>query len=215
MDFVLKPLGVFARQVYCIGRNYAQHAQELGNAIPAEPVVFSKPATALVRSGFRISRPPGIGRVDHEVEIVVAIGGSCKNIPEANAWDFVSGIAVGIDVTARDLQEQLKQKGLPWLLAKGCDTFAPVSDFLPRTEAGTGPWAFSLYVNGAIRQQGNTKDMLFPIPKLVSFLSTHFTLNPGDLIYTGTPAGVGPLEAGDRVVASIENTKIRLEMEVV
>lgn len=215
MDFVLKPLGLFARQVYCIGRNYAEHAAELGNAVPPQPIVFVKPTSSLVHSGYRIARPADVQEMDHEVELVVAIGGSGRNLAESTALDFVAGYGIGIDVTARDRQRAAKEKGLPWLLAKGADTFAPVSDFVPRAEVGDGPFSFSLFVNGEPRQKGSTSQMVFPVARLVSFLSSHFTLNPGDLIFTGTPSGVGPLVPGDRVVATLEGTPARLEMEVV
>ncbi len=214
MDYVLKPLGIFARAVYCVGRNYAAHAKELGNAVPTEPVIFLKPTSSLSRTGWQIVRPPQSKRIDHEVEVVVVMGGGGKNIREENAMDFVSGFAVGIDVTARDLQEEAKKKGLPWAVAKGFDTFAPVSDIVPKAECAEGPWDFSLSVNGQMRQKATTADMLFPIPRLIHYLSTLFTLSPGDLIFTGTPEGVGPLQPGDKVVAEAFKGKARLELKV-
>ncbi len=214
MDFSLSPFGFFARTVYCIGRNYAEHAKELGNAVPSSPVVFLKPTASLCRTGWKIVLPKNVGRVDHEVELVVAMAGSGRNIPADKALDFVAGYAVGIDVTARDLQAQAKGSGLPWALSKGFDTFAPLSDFIPRGEAGAGPFEFSLKVNGELKQSGCTKDMLFSVPSLIAYLSSAFTLNPGDLIFTGTPAGVGPLRSGDQVEAELERGRVSLSLTV-
>lgn len=214
MDFLLNPFGIFARTIYCVGRNYSEHAKEMNSPVPTVPLIFLKPGSALCRSGWKIAIPPDIGQVDHEVEVVVALGGGGKNIAEARALDFVSGYAVGIDVTARDLQAEAKKKGQPWTVAKGYDTFAPVSDFISRQDLGEGPWDFSLAVNGQVRQKGNTGDMVFPIPKLIAYLSTVFTLRPGDLIFTGTPAGVGRLSPGDRVTAELAGGRAALDLKV-
>lgn len=214
MDFSLSPFGFFARTIYCVGRNYAQHAKELGNAVPSSPVIFLKPTSALCRSGWKITLPKGTGRVDHEVELVVAMAGGGKHIPADKALDFVAGYAVGIDVTARDLQQVAKDGGLPWALSKGMDTFAPVSDFIPRLEVGAGPLNFSLQVNGVLKQKGSSKDMLFSVPEIIAYLSQFFTLNTGDLIFTGTPAGVGPLNGGDQVDAELEGGRVNLSLTV-
>ncbi len=214
MDFLLNPFGIFARTIYCIGRNYAEHAKEMNSAVPTVPMVFLKPGSALCRNGWKIALPPGIGQVDHEVEIVVALGGGGKHIAEAHALEFVAGYAIGIDVTARDLQAEAKKKGQPWAVAKGFDTFAPVSDFVARKDLGDGVLAFSLSVNGEVRQSGSTADMIFSIPKLIAYLSTVFTLSPGDLIFTGTPAGVGKLSPGDRVTAELAGGRAKLELKV-
>lgn len=214
MDFLLNPLGLFARAVYCVGRNYAEHAKELGNAVPRHPLIFLKPTSSLSRSGWKITLPPGVGRVDHEVELVVALGGGGKNIPVDRALDFVAGYAVGIDVTARDLQEEAKKRGQPWTVSKGFDTFAPLSDFVPRSEMGDGPFEFSLSLNSVQRQRGSSQDMVFSIAELIHYLSTVFTLSPGDLIFTGTPSGVGPLAKGDILVAELGRGKARLEVKV-
>ncbi len=214
MDFLLNPFGLFARTVYGVGRNYAEHAKELGHEVPKEPLIFLKPASALSRSGWKIQLPSGIGRVDYEAELVVALGGGGRNIPVDRALDFVSGYAVGIDVTARDLQEKAKKNGHPWAVSKGFDTFAPLSDFVPRPELGDGALEFSLSVNGVVRQKGSSLDMLFSVPQLVHYLSTIFTLNPGDLIFTGTPSGVGPLASGDALEAQLQGGKAVLKVTV-
>ena len=199
--------GLFVRNLFCIGRNYAEHARELGNAIPTEPVVFLKPSSAVAFSGGHIILPKVSQRVDHEVELVIAIGRGGAQIPVHEALSHVAGVAVGIDVTARDLQEQAKKKALPWAVAKGFDTFAVLGDFAPLTTANGALETFelSLSVNGEKRQGGRVGDMLFSVPKLVSYLSSVFRLAPGDLIYTGTPPGVAPLLAGDQVTADLRD----------
>jgi 2-keto-4-pentenoate hydratase/2-oxohepta-3-ene-1,7-dioic acid hydratase in catechol pathway len=214
MDFSLSPFGFFARTVYCLGRNFAQHAKELGNAVPSSPIVFLKPTASLCRTGWKITLPPDVGRVDHEVELVVALAGGGKHIDPEKALDFVAGYAVGIDVTARDLQKQAKDNGLPWALSKGFDTFAPLSDFIPRSEAGAGPFEFSLKVNGELKQAGSSKDMVFTVADTISYLSRAFTLNTGDLIFMGTPEGVGPLRSGDQVEAELQAGRVTLALAV-
>lgn len=213
MDFALKGLEFSARSVYCIGRNYAAHAKELGNPIAAEPVVFLKPASALVHSGGKITLPAVSHRVDHEVEVVLAVGRGGKNIPVAHALDHIAGAAIGVDVTARDLQDAAKKGALPWTVSKGFDSFAPVSDFLGLAAIGTLPWEFSLDVNGKRRQTGNTRDMVHSLAELVHYLSTIFTLGQGDLIFTGTPAGVAPLAKGDKLHAVLAS-KLKLDVTV-
>ncbi len=194
------------QNIFCIGRNYAEHAKELGNAIPTEPVVFLKPTSSIIYSGDEIVIPRSIGQVDHEVEVVLVVGRVAKNISEDQAWDYVGGIGIGLDLTARDLQAKAKEKGLPWAVAKGFDTFAVLSHILPvpAPEKRTA-MKFSLSVHGVIKQSGNTSDMLFSIPRIVAYLSSIFTLNPGDLIYTGTPQGVGPIHAGEHLQAKLED----------
>lgn len=214
MDFLLNPFGIFARTIYGIGRNYAEHAKEMNSPVPTVPLVFLKPRSALCRSGWKIALPPAVGQVDHEVEVVVAMGGGGKHIAPERALDFVAGYAIGIDVTARDLQAAAKKKGQPWTVSKGFDTFAPVSDFLSRKDLGDGPLDFSLSINGDVRQRGNTSEMIFPIPQLIAYLSTVFTLSPGDLIFTGTPAGVGKLSPGDRVSAELSGGRVILDLKV-
>jgi 2-keto-4-pentenoate hydratase/2-oxohepta-3-ene-1,7-dioic acid hydratase in catechol pathway len=190
--------------IYCIGRNYAEHARELNNPIPAEPVVFLKPASSLLAHGGSVVIPPDSANVHHEAELVVAIGKTAFQIPPEQAHNHIAGIAAGIDITARDIQDRLKQKSLPWLLAKGLDTFAPVGPFIPLTDSvDLKNLQITLTVNNTLKQDGNTCDMLFPVDIIISRLSHWFTLMPGDLIFTGTPAGVGPLSAGDSVTSRL------------
>jgi 2-keto-4-pentenoate hydratase/2-oxohepta-3-ene-1,7-dioic acid hydratase in catechol pathway len=189
------PLGT----IWCVGRNYAEHAKELGNAVPASPVIFLKPASSVVLSGGTLRLPPDSRRVDHEVELVVARaeGGALR-------------MAVGVDFTARDIQEELKKKGLPWTLAKGRPGFAALGPFVP----ASFPAALELSVNGAVRQKGTTADMLFDVPKLLAYLDANFGLRPGDVVFTGTPSGVGPVATGDRIEASLGGGASRLALSV-
>ena len=196
-----------AQNIFCIGRNYAEHAKELNNPIPTSPVVFIKPTSSICYDQDNMVIPSQSKRVDHEVEIVIVIGKDGKNIAEADAAKYISHIGVGLDFTARDLQDKAKEKSLPWSIAKGFDTFAAVSHciaFDGNTEKLKNI-SFSLTVNGEIRQSGNSKSMLFPITTIIAFLSTIYTLSEGDLIFTGTPEGISALNAGDKIIAKIED----------
>ena len=192
-------------KLLCIGRNYAAHAAELGNAVPTEPMVFLKPASALVESGSDIILPAQSQDVHHEVELVCLIGERGKDIPEAEALRHVVGYAVGLDMTARDLQQKAKDKGHPWSVAKGFDTFAPLGTFVPASEV-PDPQALGirLTIDGDVRQDGHTSDMIFPVARLIAYCSTIFTLMPGDLLFTGTPEGVGPVKPGNWLEATID-----------
>jgi len=191
-------------KIVCIGRNYAAHARELGNEVPEAPVVFLKPSTALVADGGTIVLPPQTSDVHHEVELVVVVGRAGKHIPEAEALGYVAAYAVGLDMTARDLQSELKKQGLPWTLAKGFDTFAPLGPLVPAADVpDPDALTLTLRVNDAVRQQGTTADMIHSVAALVAYCSSIFTLEPGDLIYTGTPEGVGPVVEGDVLEAEI------------
>jgi len=187
-------------KIICIGRNYAEHARELNNEIPSDPVVFMKPESALIRDGKPFFLPDHLGDVQHELEIVLRIGRNGKHIAERFASTYIDRIGLGIDFTARSLQSDLKSRGLPWELAKGFDGSAILGDCLTPGEL---PWpgllALRLEVNGEIRQSGNTAQLLFSFEQIISFVSRYFTLKMGDLIYTGTPAGVGPVQRGDRL----------------
>ena len=190
-------------KLLCIGKNYARHAAEMKSAVPDEPVVFLKPATALIGHGGAVVLPAMSREVHHEVELVAVVGRGGTDIPEADALAHVAAYAVGLDMTARDLQWKAKQKGHPWSVAKGFDTFAPLGDLAP-AEAVPDPQALDLRltVNGAVRQASHTSDMVFSVATLIAYCSRIFTLEPGDLLYTGTPEGVGPVEDGDVLEAT-------------
>jgi len=200
-------------KIFCIGRNYSEHAKELGNAVPENPVVFSKPDTALLKNGEDFYLPSFSNDVHHEIELVIRINKVGKNIQEKFARSYYSELGIGVDFTARDLQAQLKSKGLPWELAKGFDGSAPIGEFLPIADLDLSNINFGLKKNGAWVQQGNTKDMIFSFDKIISFISQYFTLKVGDLIYTGTPAGVGPVAIGDKLEGFMEE-KSMLNFEV-
>ena len=190
-------------KVLCIGRNYALHAAEMGAAVPKSPVVFLKPSTAIVRTQGTVVLPAVTSDVHHEVELVVVIGPGGRNIRESEALDHAMAYAVGLDMTARDLQSEAKKKGRPWSVAKGFDTFAPLGPLVPADRvANPQALTISLKVNGMVRQHGHTGDMVFSVARLISYCSSVFTLEPGDLLYTGTPDGVGPVISGDQLEAS-------------
>ena len=195
---------VASPRIFCIGRNYAAHAAEMKSEVPETPMVFLKPSTALVRHGGVVQLPAQSNAVHHEVELVAVIGKGGKNIYASTALEHVAGYAVGLDITARDIQAAAKKKGHPWSVAKGFDTFAPLGEIVP-AEIVDDPQqlTISLRVNGVLRQAGNTEDMIFPVARLIAYCSSIFTLLPGDLIYTGTPEGVGPVAAGDELVAAV------------
>ncbi len=201
--------------IFCIGRNYAAHAAELNNPVPSAPIIFIKPASAIVHDGGEIVLPPQSRDVHFETEVVVAIGKRGRDIQPDDAARFIYGYGIGIDVTARDIQQRAKEKGQPWTVAKGFDTFAPVSTFVPSREvADPQNLTLRLYINDKLRQQGNTREMIFPIPRLISYLSTIFTLSPGDLIFTGTPEGVGKLSPGDQLTALLGDRRAVLHIRV-
>ena len=201
-------------KIICIGRNYADHIEELNNERPDDPVIFAKPETAVPRKGEPFFYPDFSQDIHHEVEIVLKISKIGKNIEERFAHKYYDEIGVGIDFTARDVQSKLKAKGLPWELAKAFDRSAPVSDFMPKTEfSDLQNLNFRLDINDQTRQNGNTSFMLFKMDYIIAFVSRYFTLKKGDLIFTGTPKGVGPVQIGDRLTAYIEDQKM-LELEV-
>jgi 2-keto-4-pentenoate hydratase/2-oxohepta-3-ene-1,7-dioic acid hydratase in catechol pathway len=191
-------------KIVCLARNYAEHAKELGNETPAAPVLFMKPASSVIGDGDTVRIPPYSQECHYEVELAVLIGKPCRSVSSENAMEYVAGYGVGIDMTLRDVQNQLKSKGLPWEIAKGFDTSCPLSDFVP-AGAVADPHALTLKlaVNGEIRQDGCSSDMINRIPQIIAHISAIFTLEPGDVILTGTPAGVGPVRAGDVMAAEI------------
>jgi acylpyruvate hydrolase len=202
-------------RIFAIGRNYAEHIKELNNERPDEPVIFTKPDTALLRNNSPFYYPEFSKDVHFEVELVLRISKEGKNVDEKFASRYYDAIGIGIDFTARDLQQKAKEKGLPWDIAKGFNGSAPVSDkFIPVKEIGElANINFSLKIDGVTKQQGNTSLMLFDFNYIVSYLSKYFTLRTGDLIFTGTPKGVGPVSVGNVLSAYIENEKL-LEFEV-
>lgn len=201
-------------KIVCVGRNYAEHAKEMGAERPAEPILFLKPPTALLPGGGRVVLPQWSREVHHEVEIVVRLGRGGKDLAPEAAGRLVDACAVGLDLTARDIQAEAKKKGQPWAVAKGWDGSAPVSTLSPVTDpAELAALAFELRVNGVRRQSGRAADMIWSIPELLSFISGRFTLEPGDLVFTGTPSGVGPIAAGDRLEAALDG-RARLAVDV-
>jgi 2-keto-4-pentenoate hydratase/2-oxohepta-3-ene-1,7-dioic acid hydratase in catechol pathway len=192
-------------KIICVGRNYAEHIKELNNEQPEDPVIFMKPETAIPLKHDPFFYPDFSSDVHYEVEILVKINRVGKNIDEKFAHKYYDEIGIGVDFTARDVQSKLKAKGLPWELAKGFNGSAPISGFVPKTDfPDLQNLNFSLDVNGETRQQGNTSLMLFKIDYLISFVSRYFLLQQGDILFTGTPKGVGPVQVGDKLTAFIE-----------
>lgn len=208
-------LGLPLGTIFCIGRNYKEHAQELGNQVPEQPIVFIKPKSAVCYNLSEIILPEQSKDVHHEVELVLAVGKKTKQCPYENALDCIAGIGIGLDLTARDLQQKAKEKGQPWSIAKGFDTFAPISNFVPLNAVhSVQNLNLQLSVNNALRQTDNTSEMIFDCAYLVSYLSKIFTLLPGDLIFTGTPKGVASLKSGDKVRAVLEQGLAELSLTV-
>jgi len=194
---------VLVGKVLCIGRNYAKHAAEMNTSVPKQPVVFLKPSTAIIRAPKSILLPQLSSNVHHEVELVAMIGRTGRNIPVEISLEYVTAYAIGLDMTARDLQSEAKKKGNPWSICKGFDTFAPLGDLIPSDKVGDPQEVtMTLKVNDVVRQDGHTKDMIFSVAQLISYCSRIFTLERGDLLYTGTPEGVGPVEKGDQLEAT-------------
>jgi fumarylpyruvate hydrolase len=193
-------------RIYCVGRNYAAHAREMGMDPEREPpFFFSKPADAIVPNGAPVPYPPRTGNLHHEIELVVAIGAGGRDIPLAGALAHVFGYAVGNDLTRRDLQFAARDKGQPWDVAKGFDRSAPVSAIRRAAEVGhLERGRIWIEVNGERRQQADLAEMIWNVPEIIAELSTLFDLVPGDLIFTGTPAGVGPVQRGDSLVGGID-----------
>lgn len=194
------------RRIYCVGRNYAAHAREMGADPDREPpFFFTKPADAIVANGSTVPYPPATRNYHHEIELVVAVGRGGSAIPAKSALDHVFGYAVGLDMTRRDLQAAAKQAGQPWDMAKGFDRSAPIGALQPAAAIGhPAQGAITLAVNGVLRQSGDLADMIWSVPETIACLSRLLELAPGDLIYTGTPEGVGAVVTGDRLEGAIE-----------
>ncbi len=196
-------------KIICIGRNYAAHIEELKNEKPGQPVVFLKPDTALLKGGAPFFYPDFSTNIHHEIELVLKISKEGKYIQPQFAHRYFDEIGLGIDFTARDLQDQCKAKGLPWEIAKAFNGSAPIGDFKSVTEfSDLKNIDFHLEINGEVKQKGNTSLMLFDFATIISYVSQFFTLKKGDLIYTGTPAGVGPVHSGDQLIGFIGNEKM-------
>jgi len=193
-------------KIICIGRNYAEHAKEMNSPLPTEPIFFLKPDTAIIKDNQPFYYPDFSKEIHHEVELVIKINKTGKNIAAQFAHKYYDEIGIGIDFTARDIQAKCKEKGLPWEKAKAFDGSAPIGKFIDKKKiADLNNIHFKLLINGKSVQEGNTKDLLFTFDTLIAYVSTFFTLKTGDLIYTGTPEGVGPVVIGDKLEASIEN----------
>ena len=191
-------------KILCIGRNYVDHIRELGNEEPAAPVIFMKPASAVIGNGDVVVIPAYSNNCHHEAELALLVGTTGRNISEAAATSCLAGYGVAIDLTLRDVQDELKKKGLPWDIAKGFDTACPLSDFIPAGQvADPQNLTITMKVNGELRQNGSTALMIHSVAQIISHLSTIFTLEPGDIILTGTPAGVSRIVAGDLLSAEI------------
>ena len=200
-------------KIIAIGRNYAAHIAELNNEKPDQPVVFMKPDTAILRKNAPFYYPEYTKDIHFEVEILIKINREGKYIDQKYAHKYYQEIGIGIDFTARDLQAKCKEKGLPWEIAKGFNGSAPISDFVEKDSFDLGNLNFSLQQNGEKKQVGNTSLMLFPFDEIIAYVSQYFTLKKGDIIFTGTPAGVGPVTIEDKLEAFIEEKKM-LEVEI-
>eukprot|EP00794_Sanderia_malayensis_P005362 gene5362-6033_t len=212
----LKHFANICRKIVCVGRNYAEHASELGNKIPEKPLIFLKPPSSILREGQgAIKIPPGCTELHHEVELAVIIGKDGHCIDEANAMNHVGGYALALDMTSRDYQNEEKKKGVPWTLGKCWDTFCPISGMLA-LDSVPDPQNLRLWltVDGVTKQDGNTKDMIFRIPRLISYISMVMSLNYGDVILTGTPSGVSKVCSGQRIEAGLNDlVKISFDVE--
>jgi acylpyruvate hydrolase len=201
-------------KILAIGRNYAEHIKELNNERPSEPVIFTKPDTAILKKGDDFYFPDFSTDIHHEIELVLRICKVGKNIQEKFAYKYYDQIGLGVDFTARDLQQTAKEKGLPWAISKGFDGSAPLSHFLPISHfKDLNNINFSLKVDGEIKQKGNTSLMLFSFDYMIAYLSRFFTLKTGDIIFTGTPKGVGPIAIGQKLEGYIEDEKM-LEFQI-
>ncbi len=192
--------------IICVGRNYAAHAEELGNEVPEFPLIFLKPTSSLIHSGENIIMPEYSNEMHHEIELVLLIGSTVKNANLSEAENAIIGYAVGLDMTLRDIQSKLKAKGHPWTLAKGFDTSAVVSDFILKTDYSlNNNETISLKVNDDLRQNSKLSLMLFNPAEIVKYISSKMTLSKGDILFAGTPKGVGKVELNDKLFGTIEN----------
>lgn len=192
-------------KVICLARTYKKHAEEMKSPPPPNPVLFLKPASSIIFSGDTIQYPVQSNCVHHEVEVGIVIGKKAKSISIEDSLTVVCGYVVGLDITARDIQSEAKKNGWPWSIAKGFDTFAPISDVVSCKDVkDPNNFSFRLSVNSTVRQQGNTRDLIWDIETLISYISKIMTLQPGDLILTGTPEGVSEIKRGDQITAELD-----------
>ncbi len=200
------PVRFPVRRIFCVGRNYAAHAKEMGMTVERDaPIYFTKGNTHLVMSGARVPYPPGTQDYQHEMELVVAIGKPAFQVDVEHALEIVFGYACGLDMTRRDLQYKAVPKGFPWDTGKDFENSAVIAEIVPAGECGhIHSGAICLSVNDELRQSGDISDLMWTVPELIADLSKYYHLQPGDLIYTGTPAGVGPLQPGDEITGSID-----------
>jgi 2-keto-4-pentenoate hydratase/2-oxohepta-3-ene-1,7-dioic acid hydratase in catechol pathway len=197
---------ILVQKIICLGQNYAEHAKEMKFDVPASPVFFLKPPSAIIHQGEQIVNPTISNDVHHEVELTVLIGKRGKNISRESALQYVSGYGVGLDMTMRDVQLEAKKRGLPWSLAKGFDTSAPLSEFIPAALVGD-PMSLSiqLKINGKVKQSSSTSKLIFPVDTIIAYISQFMTLERGDVIYTGTPEGVSRVDHGDTLEAVLQD----------
>ena len=197
---------IVPEKIICLGKNYSEHAREMGQAIPKEPVLFGKFASTVIGPGQEIVKPDWIGRMDYECELALILGRTAKAVPVGEAMNYVAGYTILNDITARDIQSDGMKENVPWFRSKNFDTFCPMGPCIVLSEEFPEPVEVNLEmkVNGNIRQKGTTRDFIFPIPEVIEFITRTITLNPGDVVSTGTPAGVGEIFPGDVVEATIE-----------
>ena len=191
-------------KIVCVGWNYRPHILETDAVLPKEPIIFTKPPSCIIRDGEDIVIPEGVTNVQHEVELALIVGKRCKNVPESEALGHISHVAVFNDITARDMQSSARDTGNPWSLAKGMDTFGPISEYVPIDGIDISDLTLMLDVNGERKQIGYTKDMIFTPAFLIAYISRFMTLEVGDIIATGTPEGISEIISGDVVVATID-----------
>ncbi|MBO5669860.1 MAG: fumarylacetoacetate hydrolase family protein [Candidatus Methanomethylophilaceae archaeon] len=191
-------------KIVCVGWNYRPHITETDAILPKEPIIFIKPPSCIIHDGDNIVIPEGVTNVQHEVELALIVGKRCKDVPEQGALEYISHVAVFNDITARDMQTSARDIGNPWSLAKGMDTFGPISEYVAIDGIDLSALELTLDVNGERKQIGHTKDMIFTPEFLISYISRFMTLEPGDIIATGTPEGISEIVSGDVVCASID-----------
>lgn len=193
-------------KVVCVGRNYADHARELNNPVPEEPLLFIKPGSCVVDMHEPLNLPKGLGSVHIETEMALLIGAPLSQADEGRCLEAIAGVGIGFDLTLRDLQNELKQRAHPWEKAKAFDGSCPLSEFIvPPVDLNWAAITIELQRNGELQQRGNSADMITPVAPLLSYISRFFTLLPGDVVLTGTPAGVGPIQSGDQLNASLKD----------